>query len=254
MKRTLVILLFLLVGGTMSAKEVLFTCGEGRDQGFEGWTIQPYKPFEWVDFSENQLSLYCEKGGEYSITLMRELDELVGYSTLFLDLAMEISPYSLINHVNVFFSMDGSHWDAVQDDALNKEVQLTNGRMNYLFVKIVANVSFFTAGKLTFKGLTVSGEYESELEPVQEEETLVVDPHPVHPDLGFYIFCYNGVITVETQNEKPYEAVLINLSGQIIQRTYGNGSMQFQTECPAGIYLVTIIQDNQVLSTTKVSL
>lgn len=252
MKRAIFILAMCILPALANSKEVLFECGQTSETPFNGWKIKPFTVFDWVDFTDNRVTLYTESGGDYSVEFERKIDEMVGFSTVFLQLGLDISAQSVINYTNVFLSMDGKSWDPIPENVRNQEVQITNGRMNYLYVKIVANVTFYAAGNLVFENFKVSGEYENSVE--SDTEPLEIEPAIDQKDESFYIFSHHKNVNIETQSEGEYNVYITNLSGQIVFQSKANGSKRIETDLSDGIYIVSIVQGNRIVESKKVVL
>lgn len=228
------------------SKEILFECGANSGNNFNGWSIRPFGLFDAVDIHDHQIEFYSDHGGEFSICLIRKIDEMIGFSTIYVDMNFEALENCQVNYVTVYLSTNGKSWDAISKRADLGTVQITNGRMNYLYVKVVANVTFFSEGRLIFKHAKIQGSYNVRMSELEDELEPIVEK--------FFVFSFNKVINIETQNEEEYEVIITNISGQIVYMEKYLGSFRIDFNYPDGIYIVSIVQDGEVISTKKISI
>ncbi len=252
MKHLILLLAVSLISTYSNTKELLFECGTNAKANFNGWQVEPYQAFDNISFTENEIEIYSENGGDYSISLIKKIEDMVGYSTLFIDMNFDVRNNCEINYANVYLSKNGKTWDAIPDRADLENVQITNSLMNYTFVKTVIDVRFFENGILSFNHFKVEGEYESN--EIQEEAIVSQLPKPTNADPKFHIFSYQKVINVETKSDLDYEIYISDIKGQVVYHSDKNGSSRIEANYPNGIYIISIIQDNRIVSTKKLVL
>lgn len=244
--------IFLILSITLSpilsnSKELLYECGLNTENNFNGWTVHPMAVFDNIGFYENEIEFYAENGGDYSIAFSRKIEDMIGYSTIFVDLNFEELNNSTVNYANVYLSTNGKKWDAISKRADLGEVQITNSLMNYMFVKIVVNITFFSEGIVSLNKVKIAGEYESAVEETR-------DVQPIDEDPLFHIFSYQKVINIETKTAEDYKIYITDMRGQVIYQTDKNGSSRVEADYPNGIYIISIIQNNKIIQSKKVVL
>lgn len=246
MKQIILILSISLFPLLSFSNDLLFECGKNSEGNFNGWKVHPMNVFDNISFSENEIEFYSQNGGDYTISFTRKIEDMVGYSTLFIDVNFEERNNCQINFANVYLSTDGQNWDAISNRADLYQVQKTNREMNYIFIKTVADVSFYHDGILSFNHVKVEGEYKT---PEQEQVLKPINDEPI-----FHIFSYQKVINIETKSEGDYEVYITDIKGQIIHHVEKNGSSRIEADYPNGIYIISILQNNKILNSEKVYL
>ena len=246
MKQTLLLWAAALFGVHSFGGEIILECGKGSDNNFNGWYIHPYNAFEALDFYENHVEFISEAGGEYSISLSRKIPQMSEYANLLIEFNFETIENCRLNTVTVYLSKDGIHWDAVQEEATQKGVTIENPDLDYQYVKAIADITFYTNGKISWDYAKIEGEYTLSMEeteiPAREEGN------------AYHIFSYNKVINIECDTEKEYTVLITNLAGQIQYHESGFGPEKISTNYPNGIYIVHIIQNHEMITTKKVAL
>jgi len=225
-------------------KDILLECGTATRNGFSGWTISPYDAFDNVVFTDETVDFYSDNGGDYTISLTRQIDAMRDYSLL--DLTVEI--YAIenckVNYVDAFVSEDGKTWTTVLLDQTNFKAIIHNSEGIYQFLKIAINASFQSAGYLQCAYVKVEGENDWEMQEIETQPQLISNP--------FFIFCFNKSINVETKSDAPYDIIFSNIAGQIVYTETTTGSTRIETDLPEGIYVISIFQNGEFLQSKKV--
>lgn len=245
MGRGIAFLIALFSTASSFSNQVLLECGTSTGNGFDGWSIEPYAAFTNVTFTEETIAFYAENGGDYSIVLIRKIEVMKEFSSLNLSFGFSNFENCTLNQVDVFASSDGKAWESIRVSQTEYKTIFENNK-GFQFIKLVANVSCSRKGYLECSYFRLSS----------DEEVAVNEAPPTVPEIReeFFIFFFNRSVNVETQNELPYEIVFTNLSGQVVYSESSVGSTRVESELPDGIYIISIIQNKQVLRTKKIIL
>lgn len=240
--------------------KTLFQCGEGTERGFEGWKLEGLSHKTITYFEHQQIEFFQHDAGNYSLGFIKRIDEMVGYNELRITAQIERLENCAINYATAYVSKDGQHWNALQKD-VRLGADFTSDKMEYQFVKIVADVCFFQQGRFKMKSAQVFGRYD----PCKDRNRMNLNAqgpasgetgHPIKSLVQeveqFHLFAFEKAIHVETKNEKDYEIVVSNILGQIIHQSTSKGSNRFEVDVPNGIYFVIILQDDKRIVTQKV--
>ena len=243
MERGIGFAVLLLVCSTAFSANFVYECGKSSAQGFNGWSVQPYTAFTRVDFTEETVSFYMENGGDYTILLTRKIEDMQSYKTMQYDIRFDVIENCVLNAVDVFASADGKNWKRMEQgpDELSGIIENPG---NYQYVRIAADVSFYKDGYLECSYFKLAGE--DPVKAVDSEEELIEEM------TEFFVFCFNKSINVETQNEEVYEVIFTNVAGQIMYRETALGSTRIESGLPEGVYIISIVQNGQVIHTKKV--
>ena len=243
MERGVVLGILLLVSGNALSNQIIFEHGKNSGSNFNGWKIEPYRCFTYVNFTEESVSFFVENGGDYSLELSRKVEHLRRYSKYNLQLEFDQMINCQLNSISFYISEDEKNWrpveldgDFIHDPALQ---DMEDG-----YVKIVADMSFQKDGFVECSYIKLEG----------EEPLNIIDPTEITEEKRkeFFIFCFNGSINVETKNEDPFEIVFTNLAGQMVYQHSALGSLRIEPELPAGVYVVSVVQNNQIVENKKV--
>jgi hypothetical protein len=236
-------------------RETLYQCGEGTEQNFDGWSINGLAHGALTYFENSHIEFFNHQAGECAIEISKKIDEMIGFSDLSFAFDFSELENCKLNYATAYLSVDGKDWDAINKPANHGEIHSFNDQMNYLFVKVVANVSFFKEGRFRMNRAKIMGAY-SALKT--RPNVSVADIHKERNinQLAdkFFVFSFEKNIHIETQNEEDFEMVLTNLAGQVIVQEKSNGSVRIETTVPDGIYFISIIQNSKLKMTKKVVL
>ena len=236
---------------TDSKNKVLFHCGEGSEQGFNGWMVNGLNENSHVYFEQNHLEIFSHEPGSYSVELIKKIDDMVGYNNINVAFDTEEIANCQVNYATAYLSADGKNWTAINKNAKNQMVSAQVEKMNSSFIRLVANITFFSEGRVQFNRAYVTGNYSSL--PQTALSDIKTSPSGVQTSEKFFVFQFEDKINIETQTEDTYELVLSNLAGQIIYRERSIGSNRFEANFPKGIYILSIIQNNKLITTKKVA-
>jgi hypothetical protein len=232
----------------------LFQCGMGTETGFNGWKINGLSDETITYFEKDHIELFNHNPGNYSISFEKKIEEMIGFTDLQLSADLSEEQNCVINTANAYLSADGKHWVPLQQDVRNGATAFTD-QMNYLFLKLVADVTFFREGRFRLNKATVHGDYDAEkLEPASRFGLLSTGPSINQMRGEFLVFSFEKKVNIETQSTAEYEFVLSNVHGQIIMRSKANGSKRFETDVPDGIYFVSILRNGKLIRTRKIVL
>ena len=232
--------------------KTLFHCGEGSENGFNGWYISGLDANAHVYFEQKHLEIFSHQSGNCSLELTKKIDDMVGFNDINVSFELEELANCQINYATAYLSSDGKNWTPVNKNINNEMVSARVEKMNCTYLRLVANITFFNEGRMSVKRAFVTGAYSKKPKP--EIAAIKTGPAATQIKEMFLVFDFEKNINIETQNEEPYEFVLTNLSGQIVQREKSIGSTRFETEVSEGIYIVSIIQNNKLIATKKVAL
>ncbi|MBD3639300.1 MAG: T9SS type A sorting domain-containing protein [Crocinitomicaceae bacterium] len=243
--------------------KTLFQCGVGTERGFEGWKLNglSHETITW--FEKDHIELFQHNPGNYSIGFEKKIEDMVGYTDLRLSADIDAIENCLVNYATAYVSRDGKTWIPLQKDVRTGS-DIYAEKMEYMFVKVVADITFFQEGRFRMNRLAVYGDYNKRSKKTPLSTGVVstknnltpvsYGPAAIQMKDEFFVFTYDKRINVETRNEKDYEFVLSNLLGQVVFKEKSKGSRRFVADVPAGIYFVTIIQDDKLITTKKVVL
>lgn len=243
MERGVAFLMLLFSSAASFSNQVLLECGLSTKNGFNGWSVEPYTAFTSISFTEETISFYVENGGDYSIVLTRKIESMKEFSSLNLSFGFSNFENCKLNHVDVFASIDNKVWENIKIDQTNHETAFENPK-GFRYIKLVANVSSSNNGYLECTYFKLSSDEEVAITELEDESIDV--------KAEFFIFFFNRSVNVETQNELPYDIVFTNLAGQIVYSESSVGSTRIESELPDGVYIISVIQNKQVLRTKKV--
>lgn len=233
-----------------SKTKTLFHCGEGSESGFNGWYVKGLNPNSHVYFEQKHLEIFSHQSGNCSLELTKKIDDMVGFNDINVSFDLEELANCQINYATAYLSADGKTWNAIQNNAHNEMVSGRVEKMNCTYLRLVANITFFQEGRMSVNRAFITGAYTANHEsPIAAIST---GPAAVQVKEMFLVFDFENKINIETQNEEPYEFIVTNMAGQVLQREQSVGSTRFETELSKGIYLVSIIQNNQLIITKKV--
>jgi hypothetical protein len=240
--------------GESEKMKTLFQCGVGTETGFNGWRVKGTS-HETITYYENDhVELFNHHPSNLSISFEKKIDELVGFSELQLSAEIEEMENCVINMATAYLSSDGKDWVALNTDVRNGATSF-NKQMNYLYLKLVANVTFYKEGRFRLNKASVYGDYESvKPDPVTDIHAFGRDSEMKTIETEFFVFSFDKNVNIETQSNSNYEFILSNLQGQVIQRSSYNGSKRFETNVPDGIYYVSILQNDVLIKTKKIVL
>jgi len=244
MKRILVFFALSIINSESYSKDILLECGTATRNGFNGWNINPFDVFENVVFTDETIDFYSDNGGDYTISLIRKIESMKDYPLMDLTVQVNAVNNCTINYIDVFVSEDGKSWTAVKFDRSNFKAEIQNSDLTYQFLKIAVNASFENDGYLQCAYVKLEGENEWEMEAVIEESQVIENP--------FFIFCFNKMINIETKSEETYDVIFSNIAGQIVYTESTTGSTRIETDLPEGVYVISIIQNGEILQSKKV--
>ena len=252
------------VRGTIAASsasennmKTLFQCGVGTEKGFDGWMLSglSHETITW--FEKDHIEFFQHHPGNYSIGFEKKIDDMIGYTDLRLSTEINAVENCQVNCATAYVSKNGKEWIA-----LNKDPRYGAGfyseKMEFMFVKIVADITFYHEGRFRMNRATIYGDYHIRKSKPDFElsELAKIANGPASNQIyeAFFIFSFDKKINVETQSDNGYEFVLSNLLGQVVLREKSKGSRRFEVDVPDGIYFVTILQDDKLITTKKVVL
>ncbi|MEZ4923507.1 MAG: hypothetical protein R2780_10075 [Crocinitomicaceae bacterium] len=240
--------------GRSEKMTTLFQCGVGTESGFNGWKVNGTSHETITYFEKDHIELFNHNPGNFSISFEKKIDEMIGFTDLQLSADIATEENCIINNATAYLSVDGKHWIALNKDVRDGAATFTK-QMNYLYLKLVADVTFFKEGRFRFNKAVVYGDFDSEkLLPKLEDKAISNCPNMNQMKAEFFVFSFEKKVNIETQSEDEYEFVLSNLQGQIIMRSTANGSKRFMTDVPDGVYYVSILQKGTLVRTVKIVL
>lgn len=240
--------------GTEKMK-TLFQCGKGTESGFEGWMLTglSHETITW--FERDHIEFFQHNPGNYSIGFEKKIEDMVGYTDLLISTEISSVENCNINYATAYVSRDGKNWVALQNDPRSGAGCYAE-KMEFMFVRIVADVTFFHQGRFRLDRAAVYGDYKIRKSKPDFElrnlSAIAFGPNGTQIFEEFFIFSFKNDINIETKNEREYDFVLSNLLGQVVLRTQSKGSKRFEVDVPGGIYFVSIIQDDRLITTKKV--
>ena len=235
----------------------LFQCGVGTERGFEGWMLSGLSNETHTYFEGKHMEFFQHNPGSYSIGFEKKIEDMIGYTDIRIGTNISDIENCNINCATAYVSKDGKDWIALNDDPRFGS-NFYSEKMEFMFVKIVADVTFFHQGRFRVNRADIYGDYnikksKPEFE-LSELAAVAFGPAANLINEEFFVFSYENNINVETKSEKDYDFVLSNLLGQVVLREKSRGSRRFEVDVPDGIYFVTIIQDDKLITTKKVVL
>lgn len=237
--------------------KTLFQCGIGTERGFEGWMLSGLSHETITYFEKDHIEFFQHNPGNYSIGFEKKIEDMIGYTDICVTADVGSIENCNVNYTTAYISKDGKTWIPLNDDVRNG-AQFYSEKMEFMFVKVVADITFFNQGRFRMNKATVYGDYNlRKSKPafvLSEMAATAYGPAAQQIYDEFFIFSYENNINVETKNGKHYEFVLSNLLGQVIFKEKSKGSRRFEMDVPDGIYFVTIIQDDKLITTKKVVL
>lgn len=229
----------------------LFHCGTGSEVGFNGWYVKGLPETVKVYFENHHVEFFSHQAGNYSIEFTKKID-MVGYNDLNLSFDFEEISNCSLHSATASVSADGKKWTNINRNAKDRTVTAQVEKMNCLYLRVITSISFFQEGRFGFNRAYVQGSYTKP--DTKELAVTKVKNGPAAEKIteSFFIFPFEKSVNIETKSEATYEFVLSNLSGQVIKREYSSGSKRFAADVEKGIYFITIIQDNKLITTKKV--
>ncbi len=246
MKLKLIIpLLFL--GITIHAQEIVLECGQNSGTNFNGWYVFPYTTIDAIEFDEQSVSFFVEDGGDYTVTLQKEVEQLESVSNFSLLFSFEVMHHCILNYVTYFVSKDGRDWLPIQDSGNNRVSAIEND--DYRFIKAEASIRFFDNGKMNCNYVKI------EDTDIPSPEISMKEKLEESEETDFYIFHFEHKLNIETQSDQPYEVMITALSGQIVFRETYLGSERIDLPMNyTGLFIVTIIHNNTFSASKKIAL
>ena len=170
--------------------------------------------------------------------------ELQDYSNIQIQLNFLSTQNAKLNFVDAALSSDGKAWSYLAVDQKLLSADIENANSDFKHLKISVNLSLKSNAIFQFTDLELSGnknktELQEQLPEVKQEQP-------------FFVFCFNRSITVETKLESPYTIVITNLAGQNVFYYETSESTRIEPELNDGIYIVSIIQNQQLIMNKKV--
>lgn len=240
--------------GDAGKMKTLFQCGVGTESGFNGWKIDGLSHEANTYFEKDHIEFFQHSPGNYSIGFEKKIEEMIGYTDLQFSIDMKAIENCVVNYTTAYLSKDGKEWEALNSDPRNG-VKSHSDKMEFLFVKFVADVTFFKEARFRFTRASIFGSFKAKKErPTINLADITYGPASNQVYEEFTVFSFDKKVNVETQNEKDYDFVLSNLLGQVVIREKSYGSRRFEVDVPDGIYFVTILQGDNIITTKKVVL
>ncbi len=193
--------------------EIILESGRNTTGNFNGWFVEPFTLFSSMEFMDDHVDFTSENGGEISIELMKKIPAMADYDELLVEFQIDEVIASRVNSVTVFASRDGLRWDSVPTNAAFKAVRFANPDYSYKFLKAVANVTFFSNGKVRWSYTKVEG---------------FKLPHPISSTDGhtdfiatdakelFQIYSHSSTINIVSGDELPFTTVITDMTGAIV--------------------------------------
>ena len=212
------------------SKEIIAAFGKTANIAFNGWSVEPYAAFSDVIFNEGGIELHSINGGDYTINFQHKMVELQDYSNIQIQLNFLSTQNAKLNFVDAALSSDGKAWSYLAVDQKLLSADIENANSDFKHLKISVNLSLKSNAIFQFTDLELSGnknktELQEQLPEVKQEQP-------------FFVFCFNRSITVETKLESPYYET--------------SESTRIEPELNDGIYIVSIIQNQQLIMNKKV--
>lgn len=244
MEKLITILSCIIVGQLAQSKEIISAFGKTAQTEFNGWSVSPYNAFDDVKFSENGIEIYSANGGDYTLSFQSKIISLKDYTSVQLNLAFNSLQNAHLNFVDIAVSNDGKVWKNLNVNQKELTAEFENTDLQTQYLKISANLSLNSNAIFQFTDLELSGEkkkteLEEQLREIKEEKP-------------FFVFCFNRSITVETKLESSYTIVITNLAGQNVFSFETAESTRIEPDLNDGIYIVSIIQNEQLIFNKKI--
>ena len=151
--------------------------------------------------------------------------------------------------VTYYLSEDGINWVAVEESRNNKAVEISH-YSDYTYVKAIANVLMEEDGSVSCDYFKLEGKRPA---LASNDSNSWLDDEKTAAT--FKVFPFRDFINIETQSEEVYQIQITSITGKIIYREAQLGSTRIDLDnVSKGIYIVTIIQDNQIVQSQKVAL
>lgn len=241
--------------GEIEKMKTIFQCGVGTESGFSGWKISGLSHKTNTYFEKDHIGFFQEDPGQYSIGFEKRLDELVGYTDLRLTVEMEAVENCILNYITAYYSKDGKTWVPSNTDA-RRGADIHTDKMEYSFVKIVADLTMFKASRFQLKKASIFGSYTAKTTDNSFTFGGNVSYGPSFSQIidAYEVFSFDKKINIETKDDKAYQLILTNTLGQILIKLEGRGSQRFEIDVPPGIYFVSIVKDDKRIKTSKLVL
>jgi len=248
MRRIILIGVLSLLTSPIFGQTVVLECGQNSGINFNGWYINQHQVFESIEFDEQSVSFISEVGGNFSVSLIKKVEEMSNYTELNILFTFEAVQNCEIDNVVYYTSADGVNWNPVQNSRNNVAVSVLNKEHTITYIKATVNAQFYTNGKLVCNYVKVEGQ-------LQEETVLATISDDITDDVAesFFIFNYNHRLNIETQQNDLYTIVITAITGQVVFKENFEGSNRI--DIPAdiqGVYVVSIIQDGEIKAGKKV--
>lgn len=233
----------------------LFVCGQGTERGFNGWMIDGLDENLNTYFDFNQLEFYTHTGGNYTISLNKKLDQMVGFSDLLIQTTIAQSNDCNIEHMTAQISADGREWVYLQENLLNENAQFYSDKMNFQFLRLSTSIRFSRNGRFRLGGVQIfGGTNYRKLKSKSADETQETEISKGKAIEDFKIFSLDKKLHIETQSNDCYRIVICNSKGKPIKKSNALGSNNLSVEdMRDGIYFVVIEQNNKAIVTKKVA-
>ena len=180
---------------------------------------------------------------------------MADYAELMVEFRFDEIINTRLNTISIYASKDGLHWEAIPEDATYRAVYFSNSDHAFQYLKAVANVTFFSNGRIRWNYTRIEGEKDAttNTNPVETGKT-VETPVTISKQEDFSIYSYSKTINVVSYLDEDYTILITNMSGQIVHREKANGNRRIDTEFPDGLYIVHILRNDKVVSVKKVVL
>jgi hypothetical protein len=241
-------------GEIFTTSKTIYQCGENTERGFEGWMVTGLPSDMHLYFEQKQLEVYSHQSNNVNFSITKKIDEMVGFTDLTISTELAALENCAIHNATAYLSADGKTWTALNQDLYKKSGTSFNAKMNYLYLRIVTQISFFSEGRFRVKGMRMAGSYDPNPSPIKEIAQTLNGPAAFQMKEAFHIFQFENQINIETKNEEEYDFILMNMNGKILQQEKTSGSKRFEVNVPNGIYFISILQDSKSIITKKVAL
>lgn len=244
MKKLVALIVCLLALQLTQSKEIITAFGKTAKTEFNGWSVQPYNAFNELDFNEDGITVSSLQGGDYTVNFQTKLAILKDYYFVELSLAFAELQNTKLNFVDVSISEDGKHWTNISVNQKLLTAEFENASLTFQFLKISANLSLQSNAIFRFTDVVLSGEKKKTI--LEEQLPEIKEENP------FFVFCFNRSITIETKLESPYTIVITNLAGQNVFALETIESTRIEPDLNDGIYVVSILQNQEIIFNKKV--
>lgn len=234
-------------GDNNEQMKTLFQCGVGTEKGFNGWKLTGVSHKTLTYFEDDHIEFFQHDPGNYSIGIEKRVDELIGYTDLRIVVDIAELENCTVNSATAYFSQDGKHWKAMNKDA-RRGGDVRNEQMDFSFVKLVADVTFFKEGRFRMNGTRVFGNYRPARVSENKTEKKFKGLSVTH------LVEVNRNLRIRLDENEDIEIVVHNILGQEVLHERSSGSRRFKAKLPGGIYFVTLLKDDRLITKQKVVL